>query len=1014
MRERDQSRPETGSHRSESAGKLRRALGGGVAQAGLLAAVSFGAIDTAAAQATPSPTADAAVTDELVVTGTRLARRDYTSASPIVTVDAEEFEQIGAVTVDKLLNSLPQFQPNFTANSNNPANNGIITANLRGLGASRTLVLVDGKRVTPSNASGNVDLSLIPTALVQSVEVITGGASAVYGSDAVAGVVNFRLKNKVEGLEVSGRLGETDYDDGRNSEFSAIYGWQDPQGRGGVVTYASYLQQDPILADNRRVTRDAVRVTGNAAGLPVVTPNPSISVLEGGFLPVASNAPSQAVVNSVFAGYGVAAGRVNRLGLFNFNPDGTLYNGSSSGSTLATTLFNYRGPGPVTSPYGYDTNDGGYLTLDQSILNLGLLGDWQVADGVEAYTRIAVSRVENTRQLSPAQNSALTVPVTNPFIPTDLRTILASRPNSTAPFTLVRRYGELGFTQSEFINDYYQLLGGVRGEIFKSWKWDANFSFGKLEQDNSQPGSFQVSRAQQLLNAADGGVAACGGFNVFGAGKISQGCAAFIAYTPQNSLSVEQTNAEATITGNILELPAGPLSAVFGVGYRKDSFAATVDPNSLNGDVAGFSVTAAATSGETTVSEAFTEVGIPLLKEISFVHSLEATVGYRYADYEFGGGVEAYKGELVYAPFDGLTFRASYDRAVRAANISELFLPQTPSNFNLSSIGGDPCAFNSTFRSGTQAGVDPAQVRALCIAQGISPALIDTFTSATLAGGTSGGNPRLEPEVADSVTWGAVFRSPFKHSLLSGFSGSIDFYDIKIEEAISAGTSGNSLTAVARCYNLNGANAGYSAANEFCGFFGRDATTGAITGLQSTFNNVSLQRFRGIDMQAEYSVDVSDLGGPAFLGQFTIRTVVSRLLDAKQQTLAGDPTNDVSGTINTGSAGAYPALKAATTAQLDGEHYNFGIRWRFIDGMSSATLLTAPTSTASIGTPDYDYFDVFGAWKVNDKLAFNAGVNNIADKDPPLFSNGQVNTNTNASVYDIIGRQFFVRANYKF
>lgn len=245
---------------------------------------------------------------------------------------------------------------------------------------------------------------------------------------------------------------------------------------------------------------------------------------------------------------------------------------------------------------------------------------------------------------------------------------------------------------------------------------------------------------------------------------------------------------------------------------------------------------------------------------------------------------------------------------------------------------------------------------------------------------------------------------------MSGLSGTVDFYDISVRNVISSGVV-SAASFLPRCYNQLGGNVTYATSNEFCSFFSRDIS-GQIVNLRQVFSNTSAARNRGIDIQAEYQTRVAEKG--AFIDHIALRGLVTILLNAKQQVLSTDPFTDFLGTIGSGSASPYPRVRSTASLEFGGSSWEFGTRWRYIGPMTNNSLLTDPAAATSVGTPGYSYFDLYASFKINDQLSFNAGVNNLLDKEPPIYSNAQPNTNTNATLFDIIGRQIFMRVKLRF
>ena len=461
--------------------------------------------------------ASATAVEEIVVTGSRIARRDYSSDSPIVTVGKSDIEKLGSVTVDTILNQMPQFVPSVSSTSNNPSNGGQANIDLRGLGTARTMILMDGHRVVPSNSDGTVDVNIIPAALIQNIEVISGGASATYGSDALAGVVNFKLNNNFTGLQLDAQYGVTEEGDGREKSLALTAGGKYAEDRGHAVFSLSYSERGQVY----NAARDFSKISGASSTTPY-----------GRYDATGTNLPSQAAINAVFAKYGIAAGTVKASANLGFNDDGTLfYNG-----------VNYKGSTAIdysTIPVNgtYNTGALNLLQLPLKRYNAYAATDYQINEHAQFYGSFNFTHYDSTTVLAPApaaSSTGFSVPVTNPFIPADLATLLASRANPNASFLLRKRFTDVGPRVSDTTFNVFQIAGGVRGDIgFKDWTYDVFASYGRSEQNETQSGNISHSAVQTLLNASDGGASLCeGGYDPFGLNALSAACRSYISRQP--------------------------------------------------------------------------------------------------------------------------------------------------------------------------------------------------------------------------------------------------------------------------------------------------------------------------------------------------------------------------------------------------------------------------------------------------------------------------------------------------
>lgn len=937
------------------------------------------AMTTAPMLAQAQTTDDASAVEEVVVTGSRIARRDYVSNSPIVTMGQEAIEKTGSVTVDTLLNQMPQFVPAVSSTSNNPSNGGQANIDLRGLGTQRTMVLIDGHRVVPSNSDGTVDVNIIPSALIQNIEVISGGASATYGSDALSGVVNFKLNKNFTGLQMDAQYGITEQGDGKESSLSLTAGGKYAEDKGHAVFSVSYSQRGEVY----NAARDFAKISGASSTTPY-----------GRYDATGTNLPSQAAIDAVFAKYGYAAGTVGRSANLGFNDDGTLfYNG-----------VNYTGSDAID--YSTIPVNGTYNTGALNLLQLPLTRysayaatEYEINEHAEVYGSFNFTHYDSRTILAPspaAGSTGFSVPVTNPFIPTDLSTILASRADPTADFLLRKRFTDVGARISETTFNVFQLAGGVRGATgFKDWTYDLYASFGRSEQNETQSGNVSHSAVQTLLDAADGGASICtGGYDPFGNNALSDSCRSYISRTTKNWTAAEQRMVELNFQGGLFNLPAGEVRGAWGADYKFDSFQYVPDSLLSTGDVVGFNA-ADAIDASTDVYELYGEILVPVLKDLPFIKSLNLDAGYRMSDYQTIGTVGAYKVDGDWEVVDGFRIRGGYQRAVRAPSIGELYSPQ---NQDYPSISEDPCAYNSSYRTGANA----ANVRTLCLSQGVPSAIIDSYTYAnSQVNALTGGNPDLKEETANTYNVGFVWSPRFDNPLFERLSLSVDYYSIDIKDAI--GTIDAS-TVLDKCYNGD-ANSAY-----YCSLFSRNSSTGEIDTL--TLTNLNLARYKtsGVDFQADWAFGLGAVGLDDKYGMLKFNLVGNYLDSFKVQSLAGEEFQELKGTIGNTSissvAVSHPEWKfAASTSWVVGP-VDVGVRWRHIGKM-----VDAADSSEKIDA--VDYFDLNGSWQVNDTYSIRGGVTNLTDKQPPYFTS-YVQANTDPSTYDVLGRRFYVAVKAKF
>lgn len=966
---------------------------------------------------------------EVVVTGSRIQRQDYVANSPVITSTAEQIVENADVTLDTYLNTLPQVNPAGGTTSNNPGNGGQSNINLRGLGANRNIVLFDGRRAMPSASDMTVDLNTIPQALIESVEIVTGGAGAVYGADAVAGAVNIKLKENYEGIDLRYNFSNsTEFWDAEEYQVSGVGGMNFADGRGNFVLGADYSKREGMIKSQRDF---AAVATSTTSYLP-----------EGLYVP-GSNAPSQAVIDALFArpDYGSNAPGTAGPTLLGFNTDGTVFSRGVFNSPRDVANFRYPNDLNVNSNlfpdlYSYNFDALNILTLPLERKSAMGKFKFEFDGGVEVFasggyteydsvTALAPTPFPTVRTAAPGEGTAiqaesplvpsgttvannLIVPATNPFIlpGSDFRALLDSRPNPGAPFQMRTRTLGTGLRQSDFNNEVLQYTLGARGPLFgDSWKWEAYASQGKTEITEVQTGNIDTQRVVDAVAMPLGGAEVCdGGLNFFGRNPLSADCAAYITVAPTELLTeFEQRIVQGFVTGEVAQMPAGAVSLVVGAEGRWFDY--DFDPGNSSGPISGLNAQNPA-KGNNNFKDLFLEGLIPLLSDAPAAKSLELSIGYRYSESEFENEIEdlksdtkssnSYKAELSWVPIDALRVRTSYQRAVRAPNFDELFDGggSAPQYF-------DPCSVGTAKRTGA----DAAAMRALCVATGIGAGTVDTYvqTPGNQISITTTGNIDLEPETADTVTIGLVFTSPWEGAL-AGLQGSLDYYNIDISDPI-IDPSANLY--VAACYNYFGDNPTYSVTNPFCagvvraggdvlGVDSPDTTDGLFPGI----NGGSIKT-DGIDLQLNYSVGLPK-------GELGINFLYNYLLSFEQSDRPGLPAIDYAGTISYFGAGlgtSFPEQRANITGSYGIGPFGFSARLRWIGDMENRAAVQFPGETFK-GVPSIAYLDLSASWKFMEKSSLRIGVNNVNDKQPPRYS-PNVQSGTDPSTYDVIGRRIY-------
>ncbi|SEK00688.1 TonB-dependent Receptor Plug Domain [Sphingobium sp. AP50] len=965
-----------------------------------LGASSFALILSSAALAQSSEgTAAAQQADgatDIVVTGSRIARRDFVADSPIVTVSNAALDSNGNVSLEGKLNKLPQLLPGATAYTANIASAGQATLNLRGLGASRNLVLLDGRRMQPAGATMAIDVNNLPAILVENVEIISGGASAVYGSDAMSGVVNFKLRRNFIGLQLDAQSNISGQSDGATQDISVLAGMDFAGGRGHLMVAGEYYNREGLFGRDRKFYTDAFTAGGSSVA--------SNSLPAGTFNPTAGNLPTTAALNTLFASYGTVGASIAANTVLGFNNDSTLF-------TDTNGVRNYRG---VTTGY---TQRGASLYYDPNaeVRILAPLhryagfarADYELSDSVSAFVQGMATRYAVVTGSSGALaqgNQALVIPVVNPFIPADLAKVLASRPNSTADFNVTKRFTAAGLRNIKTENTVYQILAGLTGKLGDSGiSWDLSYSHGNTKTTSTViSGGLSYDRVETLLRATDGGASLCeGGLNVFGEKAISQSCLNYLSVIPSTYTNLSQDSVEANVQGGLFNLPAGELRFAAGGSYRRNAYRFTADAEFQTNPTQIISFNPSTnTRGTTDVVEGYAELLIPVLKDLPLVKSLNLDAAYRYSRYNVSGGVSAYKIDANWHVVEPLRLRGGFQRAVRAPNVGELFLGSSAaigSFNNLGSVpsGGDPCDVRSGYRSGANG----AAVRSLCIAQGVPSSIIDSFqANNTQVLGTTSGFAGLKPESANTYTIGAVLSSPFASPLLRRMSLSVDYYNIAIKDAIGT-ISG--VTLVNSCFNATGTNRSYAQSSPYCSGISRN-TDGTIYNINQPYLNLGGYKTAGIDFAFDWRLPLdAKIGGDS--GDLTVNVLANYLDNFKIQSLPGGAYIDYAGTIGSGTT--YVPWRITSTIGYDSTVFGLGVRWQHLSRLRDYTSISAPAAEKK-GVPGYDTFDLFGHVKATDRFQIRFGVTNLADKKPPIVS--ELAGSTDPSTYDPMGRSFYL------
>jgi outer membrane receptor protein involved in Fe transport len=1006
---------------------LRRSQHSALVAAALGLAASALAPGLAQSQAATSAASDDV--PEVVVTGSHILRRDLEASSPIMTVDSQAIERISNVGLENVLNRMPQFSPRgtqFDTNANQATATtgpGVSAADLRGLGANRTLVLIDGRRAQPANASLAIDINTIPTAAVKSIEVITGGASSVYGADAIAGVVNFVLRDDFEGLEIDGQSGITQEGDGAESRLSAAIG-KNLGGEGNIFLGLEVADRKTAEYAGRDFYEKGWADPGTV-GYGLVT--------QAGYVP-GTNRPSASVVNSLFPGQ--APGSVSPASTFYFNSDGSPWQTQRAAG--------YKGPLNTSIKIGPGGN------INQSFLDrwasdplrrYSMFGkaNWKINASLTAFAQATFSsvRVQTQYAYVPATNIwSVNVPyrASNP-VPSGFATLLNSRPDPTADWSLVRKFDFVAPMGVDARTTAYQMMFGLKGSLpVSDWTWEAYAANGSTHANAALLSSLSFQRYQLLvdspgygagvnLTGAYGQTFKCtSGIPVFGGFEMSADCLEAMTADLNQTTDLDQSVFEANLQGKAFDLPAGEVRFAVGAAYRDDDFRFNPDslnaPNSIIENPIGLFATAGA-KGRTSVQEGYAEMLVPVLKDLPLIRKLDLELGYRSSKYntEGTGRVGTYKALFNWAPIESLRFRGGYQKANRAPNVAELFQGGTERTTTLAT--GDPCASNTIAPWGNIASnPNRAKVQALCEAiignktsqYSIGPGGPGNFVGAygffTSDNGIVSGNRNLTSESAKTWTAGLVFRSPAENALLRNFTASVDWYSIKITDAIAPT---DLLTVYQHCLNSNGlTNPTYSLNDPggYCSLIHRDPLTGDRMYVATPYLNTGGIKTEGTDVALNWRASLADFG-TKLNGRVFADLALTFLDHFQTSPQPGAPFLESVGTLD--QTGQY-RWRAFSTWGYGIGPVDVSVTWLHLPGARPAQIVAAPTTTVR-GVSHYDLFGLQGAWSVTPNFSVRAGVDNLLDKEPLVTdSNPGVNNNygnTMPGHYDVLGRRFY-------
>jgi outer membrane receptor protein involved in Fe transport len=969
-----------------------------------------------AGPAAPAPTAG----NEIVITGTLIRNPNLVASAPVTVVGHDEMQLRQTNTAEEVLRTIPGAAPSIGAQVNN-GNTGSSFVNLRSLGSNRNIVLLDGVRLVPADLLGRVDLNNIPLALIDRVDVLTGGASSTYGADAVAGVINFITRSDFAGMELAVSDQITQRGDGNIVRGDLTIGANFDDGRGNAVMSLGYIESDPVYQGGDRPW----------SNLALDSTNPGSLAGAGS----STTTPSAFDFNNIVTRQQVGPGGntiVNFYQPFNFNP----YN------VFQVPFQRYN----LFTQAHYD------ITNHLTVYGRGLFS-YNVVNSI-----IAPSGVFG---------NTVTVPLSNPFLSAQQRSVLCtdlgltaaqctaaatatspSDPNyRTDTFGLRRRTPEVGPRITNIPTHIFDFRAGVRGDITDKIGFDVFASRGISERSTNAIHFVSLSRVRQALLATNPTTCltntnGCVPLNIFGAsGTITPEMASFVELPSTFVTHVELSQARATINGDTpLQLWAkNPVSFAIGGEYRK--YHAEQKPDALSrtpGELGGAGGATSPIDGGLDVYEGFAEVIAPIVSDTPFAEELQLEAGIRQSHYTVATpsspkfNTTTWKLAASWAPVRDIKFRGAYNHAVRAPNIAELFAPPVT---GLTNLAVDPCA--------GAAPLSNANLTAICLAQGAPAGRIGLINNPTAgqANITASGNLHLKPEVANTWTIGAIARPRF----LPGFSATIDYYHIKVTDAITAPTPGDLINA---CFgNITAA----SASDPACTIIRRSTITGQldgspaeVPGLFAALSNQGTLTTDGVDLTFDYRRTLGTvMGSPAKLNlNFGGNYTHSQKFQATPSSVNRECVGYYSANCGFPAGGLLPKYTFNQRTTLSLGRVDLSLLWRHLSSMKyepglpplfSGTIVSTPSSSVFFNDPGnhngetvdfnhigaFNYFDFTTRFNVNEHLTLTFTVANLFDKKPPFVGNTAGTTSQNSgdtfpSTYDPLGRRFAASARIKF
>lgn len=963
------------------------------------------------AQDAAEPAEGAEETNVIVVTGTgtRIQDSNLVLSNPVIGLGAEEIGKQAPMSIEQVLRILPGSAPGIGSQVNN-GNGGVATFNSRGLGSNRNLVLLNNRRVTPSTLGSVVDLNVIPIALVERVEVLTGGAVTTYGADAVAGVVNFTTRQNFEGVDLQVINGITERGDGRQFRVSAAIGTNTAAGNGNVTIGLDYTKTEPVRQGERDFS-----LVGRGSTCPASLSDADCAArTQGG-----AQGSATAVPASVF--FPASAPGLAAAGL----ADGGRFEGGQVVPGLAD--YNFNPPNLFQTPLERFT--------------IMATGNYEVAPAIEVYAEGLFSQSTVRTELAPSGtffSGQLSIPYNNPFLNDATRTQICTVYGLSAaqcadavadgdiiPNLLVgRRFVESGPRVTEFTTNLFQFTAGVRGKVTNTVNFDVFGQYGESDRRNTRVGgNFLASRVTQALlvnptnpNACADPSGGCVPLNIFGPeGSITQEMLDFVTVPATDFSNTTFETVIGVLSGDFgvsSPLAGSPISFAAGAEYRRYSGLTFGDlPASTPGAILGAGGAVIRTEGSVHSTEFFGELIAPLVEDRPFAHLLLVDGGFRYSDFSTTGGNWTFKAGVQWAPVPDIKFRGAWTRAIRTPNIGELFAPQAT---GLTNRTIDPC------QQGL--GIANANVTALCTAQlnavGADPAALG-FIPAPIAGQinqTTGGNPLLDPETATTFTAGAVFTPTF----IPGLIVTADWYRIDVEEAITSPGVGDI---------LDGCNGQSNPNFVLCNLIRRSPVTGSLSGDPGSVqglirlpSNLGFIQREGIDITANYIKDLGDV-------TLNFNLNANHQMKNRFQAIPAAIIRECQGFFSVECDGAMlPDWSVNLRSTVSYEGVDVSLLWRYISDFQveprTVPNTLQPGVVGSFGaanpnrvigayreTPSYNWFDLNIGFNITEELRFSVLVENMFDRKPPevgsTIGSTAFNTgNTFPSLFDALGRRY--------